>query len=338
MAKIVLTVKEKQKANNAGPKAKVDVEHFLTQAQFQAVNFEINQHSLLQKFCVANIQVPRYFKAHHDMSEIVLQYPTYSKVVTKALIKQIKKYKIKLLIIVHDVESLRLHSNQETYIKEELEIFNFASGLVVHNDSMKEWLLKHGVTIPMTIMPFFDYDNPVPVNGSKKLENSVCFAGNLSKAIFLSNLQLYKAKLDVFGPNPAKRFGTNVTYNGQYSPEELPKHLSENFGLVWDGNAIQSCNGLFGEYMKFNSPHKVSLYLSCGIPVIIWNQAALAPYIVNKKIGFSVSSLSELDNELSKMTNEEFTQMKLNALKESDLVRSGYYIKHAIEVLEAKIN
>ena len=73
--------------------------------------------------------------------------------------------------------------------------------------------------------------------------------------------------------------GKNVKYCGQYKPEELPEKLEGGFGLVWDGDDLGACTGVFGEYMKYNNPHKTSLYLASGLPVIIWEKAAMAKYI-----------------------------------------------------------
>ena len=60
--------------------------------------------------------------------------------------------------------------------------------------------------------------------------------------------------------------------------------MDQNFGLVWDGTSLDGCNGRYGEYLKFNNPHKTSLYLSCGIPVIIWKEAALADFVEEHKV------------------------------------------------------
>lgn len=55
---------------------------------------------------------------------------------------------------------------------------------------------------------------------------------------------------------------------GSYMPEELPEKLEAKYGLVWDGLEITSCEGTFGQYLKYNNPHKFSLYMAAGIAVI----------------------------------------------------------------------
>ena len=270
MKRAILTVKETSRDNNAGPKAKLDIEKYLMEDGFTKWNFVINQKSILQKAKVAYLDVPAFFAKNKDVDEIFLQYPTYSKIVTNQLIKRLKKLHSKVFLIV-------------------------------------------------------DYIG------------SICFAGNLNKAGFLRNLSLSKATLNVFGPNPAESYGQNVSYRGQYSPDELPVHLAENFGLVWDGTTPTTCDGLFGNYMKFNNPHKASLYLSSGIPVIIWRQAALADFIEKNKLGLAIDSLNDLDEVLANISTTEYKNFIENTRNIASKLRDGSFIKKAIHNLELKV-
>ena len=140
-------------------------------------------------------------------------------------------------------------------------------------------------------------------------------------------------QLNIYGPNKLDSYPESIRYCGQYTPEELPKHLTEDFGLIWDGNSIETCSGTFGEYLKYNNPHKTSLYLSTGIPVIIWDQAALAPLIKESGVGICISSLTELDSVLLSLTNEQYQLMKRKAEKLGQKLRKGYYTKHALTKL-----
>lgn len=60
-----------------------------------------------------------------------------------------------------------------------------------------------------------------------------------------------------------------LCYKGSFHPDVLPGILEGDFGLVWDGISAQSCIGNTGEYLKYNDPHKTSLYIASGIPVIV---------------------------------------------------------------------
>ena len=137
--------------------------------------------------------------------------------------------------------------------------------------------------------------------------------------------------------NSKGNYKTGVEYNGQYSPNELPQHLTQNFGLVWDGSSSETCNGKFGNYMKYNNPHKVSLYLSSGIPVVIWRHAALAKFIVNNHLGIAVDSLQEMDERVAAMSESEYNTYKTNAIKISGELRSGEFIKKAVIKIEEQV-
>ena len=92
MKRAVLTVKETKRDNNAGPKAKMDIEKFLVDNGFVKWNFTINQKSILQKARVAYLDIPNFFNKNENqkIDEVFLQYPTYSKIVTKQLIMSAK--------------------------------------------------------------------------------------------------------------------------------------------------------------------------------------------------------------------------------------------------------
>lgn len=340
MKRAVLTVKETKRDNNAGPKAKMDIEKFLVDNGFVKWNFTINQKSILQKARVAYLDIPNFFNKNENqkIDEVFLQYPTYSKIVTKQLIKRLKKLNSKVFLIVHDVESLRLHYGEENYIREELDMFNLVDGLIIHNEKMAQWLKENGVNVPMESLEVFDYDNPNPLVNNDEYRKSVCFAGNLTKAGFLQNLSLKEVSLNIFGPNPADKYGQNISYQGQYSPEDLSNHLNDNFGLVWDGTTPTTCDGIFGNYMKYNNPHKASLYLSSGIPVVIWRKAALSKFIEENNLGIAVDSLTELDEVLSKMSLSKYENLLKNVRDVSQKLKKGFFIEKAIQNLENTVS
>lgn len=121
-----------------------------------------------------------------------------------------------------------------------------------------------------------------------------------------------------------------ITYQGFVPSEEFIKHIDADFGLVWDGDSIGTCSGSCGEYLRLNSPHKVSFYLRAGIPVIIWNEAAVAPVVKEYGAGISVGSLAELDHILGKLSAEDIRQMKQNAARMAEKLNNGDFLKEAL--------
>lgn len=334
MNKFLITVKEED-SNNAGPKATNDIITFLSEKNsgYQTIDLKFNLHSKLKKIFYKYWSIPRFFKKN-NFDTIVFQYPAYSEFLMVKIMDSIKKYTdAKLYLIIHDIESLRMYQDRHDYVQHEIQWLNQADGLVVHNQHMQRWLKDKGVTGEMVNLNLFDYKNEQTLNNNTKFSRSICFAGNLKKAQFLSLLTL-KNTLNVFGPNPQKDYNKGVNYKGQFSPDELPKYLTENFGLVWDGTSLDRCDGVFGEYMKYNSPHKVSLYLSSGIPIIIWKQAALADYITNNNLGIAIDNLENLDQVLDNISETQFSNMKQNAVNIASKLRTGQFTLSALKTLE----
>ena len=123
-------------------------------------------------------------------------------------------------------------------------------------------------------------------------------------------------------------------YMGSYPPDILPQYLNQGFGLIWDGNSTESCAGVIGNYLKYNNPHKCSLYLASGIPVIVWKKAALADFINIHNAGILVESLEEIPEKIQNLSEKEYIQMKNNAEKISLKLKDGYFLKKAIRTAE----
>lgn len=167
---------------------------------------------------------------------------------------------------------------------------------------------------------------------------SVMYAGALNRR---KNEFLYKwgAAIRSFSVNlygggfePDKAEGReHFNYMGFVKSDELIASHRGDFGLVWDGNSLDECAGDFGEYLKYNNPHKTSLYIRCELPVIIWRKAALADFIEKNHIGLCINSLKELDNRLEALGEEEYMAMKNNVRTISQKIAAGHYFKQAVE-------
>ncbi len=103
------------------------------------------------------------------------------------------------------------------------------------------------------------------------------------------------------------------------------------FGLIWDGDSVETCSGAFGDYLKFNNPHKTSLYLSMELPVFIWDKAALADFIVDNRIGYAVGSIKEMQEIVDSMTIETYKQISENTKIISQKIRTGSYFRDVLE-------
>ena len=128
-----------------------------------------------------------------------------------------------------------------------------------------------------------------------------------------------------------------MIYKGSFKPDEVPGVLEGSFGLVWDGNTASTCGGNTGEYLRYNNPHKTSLYLASGIPVIVWSEAAMSGFVSENHVGIAVGSLYEIEEKVNAISDADYKEMKDNAIAVSAKLRSGYYFETAIKTVLSKI-
>lgn len=320
--------------NTGGVKAKSDTVYFLAQKGFKVIE---TPKSKIKKE-IASIFAKQ--KLSRLNGNLLIQYPSGNDTIRKLWMRAaVQNPNLKVLVLVHDLEVLRFHNDERHMAerKQEIQFLNQADGLIVLNSKMQELLITEGITIPMVPLKIWDYDNPQPFNEEFKYDKTICYAGNLIKSEFLSKVNA-QHKLHVFGPNSDLPFTESIVYEGEYSPQELPRHLNYNFGLIWDGISIRTCTGSYGQYLRFNNPHKTSLYLSTGLPVIVWKDAAIANFINENKVGKVISNLEELDQLLDSISEKEFVQMKKNAIKIGKRMRKGIYISEAFSELIRQLN
>ena len=117
-------------------------------------------------------------------------------------------------------------------------------------------------------------------------------------------------------------------------PDEVPYRIEGSFGLVWDGPSLESCTGEMGGYLRYNTPHKLSLYLVSGIPVIIWAQAAMADFISRNKVGFLIDRISDIASRLDSITEEEYKTVLENIRPIQERIRNGRSLEEALSTAE----
>lgn len=233
--------------------------------------------------------------------------------------------KVKKVAIIHDLESLR----HIISVDEEISLLNGFDVVISHNPNMTRFLKENGFKKLVFDLDIFDYllDDSIRVNNSYS-KDTVFFAGNLVKSHFLYSLEnVGSIKFNLYGPafdgidTVVKQ--SNVSYWGSFTPTDLISHIEGGWGLVWDGDSIDTCSGIVGEYLKYNNPHKVSMCIVSERPVIIWSQSAMADYIVNKKIGIVVDSLKDIQSAIQAISDDEYLEIVENVRKEKAELTKG---------------
>lgn len=337
--RLLISLTKLTNSHDASVKPRTDIAQFLTGPDTQVVNVPINVNSKLSKAVGIGWTLSTYLReaiAGANPQVVYIQYPAYSAVIMDHALKILrKKSSAKIVLLVHDIESLRLSAKHLEFLAAEIRRFNSVDGLIVHNQAMADWLSNQGVTVPMSQLQLFDYVNPQRLITDATSSN-ICFAGNLRKAQFLNDVPFKQLQVDVFGDGLTLT-NSQLIDHGSKSPDELPKYLTDRFGLIWDGNSADTCSGEYGEYLKYNSPHKASLYLSSGLPVIVWSQSALAPIVKSLGVGFAVDSLAEIEPVLNKLSDVDDHRMKAAALIVARKLRSGQMIESAVDSIEQKL-
>lgn len=328
MRKIIIddfSPKLADKKFNAGIKARTDLNNILIDFEKQ---FWVDSHSAIMQILHGINLAIRCKK--RDI--ILIQYPFYiQNRYYRVLIRNMLKNK-NTILFVHDIGALRGEDDLKE-IKKEIKVFNCFKVIISHNEKMTEWLKENGCTSKIVNLELFDYLCESKEENESLEKKCVSFAGNLSKAksaFIYSELFNGQIILNLYGQGLEKNAGNIHSYKGSFPPEKLPSQLNSGFGLVWDGESTNTCSGNYGRYLKYNNPHKCSLYLASGIPVIIWKEAALATFIKKNKLGILIDSIEELADKIEQLSDEEYKQMKYNAEDISKKLQTGYFTKKAV--------
>lgn len=241
---------------------------------------------------------------------------------------------IKVICLIHDVDTLR---NMARF--NEIDYFNRCDVLIVHSRIMGAALRNLGVTTPMVFQVLADYldDNHEPDRYRSTITNfkrEVVFAGNLLKFHAIGDWN-YDTPITAFGTtNEALQAkltaNTKVDFRGQRTGWDLIQELPKTFGLAWDSDYYHAYN----EYTKYNHPYKVSMYLSHGLPVIVWKEAAVANFIVDNHLGLAIDNLDELDATIQTISDEQISDLLDHVNQFGALIRNGWFTRQALQAAE----
>ena len=321
--------------SSAGNKAKTDIEQIMAESGFKNVGFKQTTYTnpILAFFTVlfGVLKAPFYL---HSSDYLVLQYPLkkyFSFICNLAHLR-----KAKVIVVIHDLGSFR---RKKLTIPQEIKRLSHADYIIAHNTVMKKWLEENGCKVKIGTLEIFDYLSSVPVQSPAIVHPPyrILYAGGLNhrKNAFLyeigSHIHSYSFYLYGNGFEIEKAKGKEHLHcMGFVQSDQLIASPQGDFGVVWDGTSVDSCTGNFGEYLRYNNPHKTSLYLRCGLPVIIWKQAALASFIEKNNAGLCVESLCELEDILKKLTIEDYQQIRKNAYQLGQKIANGFFVKQAL--------
>ena len=334
---------------NAGSKARNDVEAILISEGYEGLELKV-ENWYKMNFFKAQQHKYRATKSVFDQlgagDELLIQFPIiHHTFFISQLIKQAQKRGAKFYLLIHDIETLRHVAGSEVkfrhkvrnYFQEKKALMS-VDGIIVHNDIMKKVLVGQGVPADkMVSLEIFDYLIPnFAEKPNLQKDQPIIVAGNLNpaKSGYLYNLPEQPA-YNLYGVGyDESRALKNTTYFGSFMPDDLPAALEGSFGLVWDGDSSETCQGSYGNYLRFNNSHKASLYLASGFPLVVWKESALAHFVLDKECGLAVDSLHDLQKALDDLTDQDYMKLSANAIQVGVALRNGDYLKSAISKLK----
>lgn len=276
---------------------------------------------------------------------ILYQSPMFGSFYNKYILNRLSKNNAKIITLIHDIDGLRFFSSfNEKKKRRELKVFKCSDYIICHNEKMKSYLVDKGIEANKIVpLECFDYLSADSIDDKKIIRKSIAIAGNLNpikcKYIYKMIEANQDLHIDLYGIGyESDNAYENVEYHGSFLPEELPEYVESMFGLVWDGDDIGSCVGEYGNYLKYNNPHKLSLYMAAGIPVVVWDQSAIADFVEKYNVGIKVSDLFHLQKQLNKVTDDQYSEMLVNVKAIQRKVLEGYFFKNAISDIMTREN
>ena len=322
-------------AESAGSKAKSDYETVLRSMGAVNLGLPISFHNnKVVAFLLNLIGIGLLVLRLRKGDILFLQYPVKKYFVFLCQFARFRK--ASSIVFIHDLGSFR---RGKVKVPKEIKKLMNADYLIAANTAMRSWLLDHGYSHPVGAMGFHDYLADSSPKDSPSLEPTnitVAYAGGLAKRknSFLEKLshQSFSYKLLLYGNNKDLELcdNKNIIRHPFMKDTDFIEKVQANFGLIWDGDSLDECSGPWGEYLKYNSPHKASFYIRAGLPLIIWRCAALAPLVEEEGIGILIDSLQELDHILKDMTSERYEKMIENISRVNAQISNGQCLKNAL--------
>ncbi len=308
-----------------------DNEKILSQMGFSELKFRnVKEGSVIVKFRRLS-EVVKLALSVKKNSLIVFHFPLLANAYA-VLLRVFNKRGIKTAAVIIDIDGLRYKDDK--LLKKEIETLKEFSFIIAHNNAMKDFLSQHIPADKISCINLFDYAADKTVS-EKKLSTAVCFAGNFEKATFVNELdKIQEVDFNLYGQSYTGGNKKNIFYKGVFPPYDLPQKLEGGFGLLWDGDSIETCD----EYLQYNNPHKLSLYIAAGLPVIIWRKSAVAKFVTENNIGIAINSLAELSNKIKNTSTAQYELMRQHIEPLRLEITNGVFLNRVITEITGKLS
>lgn len=329
-----LTGKERK---NSGFIANNDIAFFATEMGFRTLDYIREENPSYSNDEIRN-NIKKILQPVQDEDNVFVQFPTWQRLnVETALFEELFNKNITVSLLVWDVLPWLHDDSDRDYTNEyAFRLMNKSDLIIAPNPKMAYRLRDEGgVKTKIISMDLWDFRTHSQLKTKNNNFKQVFFAGTLDKTDF-SNYK-GKTKIHLLGnPNgltEEERSQSNLVVLGEFDNKDLPKQLTNGFGLisyVGGGNSHKKRFKGSEKYGHFNTPLKLSFYLANGIPVIMDSGSAHVTLIREQNLGLVIDNLNDLDQVLGQMTQDDYNYLKEQVKMYSQRITTGYYTKRIL--------
>lgn len=262
----------------------------------------------------------------------------------KLVYSVLQRKNVKIVPLLEDIDIIRNNSVSKKEQKRMLNYLNKSDVIISQNKKMSDYLKEKGIstkTIELNLLDFlsdkFEKKHHIPLNAW-----TICYGGSLSvsQSGFLRNIKLKtsdKVKYYIYGKGKISNdLSSPLFYKGVFSAEECIGRLKGDWGLVWNGQSSNNTDlqDSFSVYYNYVCPHKLSMYLLCGMPVIVSSKSAVANFVKKNKCGIIIDSIDEIPYKLKNITKKDYCVYQESAFKLAARISTGFYTKTALKKVE----
>ncbi len=271
-----------------------------------------------------------FFKLHHG-DLLLAQYPfctPQSASIAKYALHMLQWKGAKTAAYVHELRSLR-DLPDDSFRWSDQELLPRFDRVIAQTPRMADYLTGQGVRAENLLwVQLFDHLSNAPIP-ERKPNQGVCVAGDLrrKRSAYLHDLPRLKSLWHLYGAG-WKGKKADLIWHGESFDD-----LEGSFGLVWAGANRLVCTGAQGAYMMLAAPRQLSLYLSQGLPVIVWKWSAMAEFVRENEIGLVIDSLTEVPLTVSSLSAAEYAALAANARAWGEKIRRGGMTRAVLDKL-----
>ena len=256
-------------------------------------------------------------------SVVLVQHPITHNSLRKYLSIKLILKKHQAVALVHDID----HCRMDIKNKRDLKLLSQYKRIIT-TGYLEQFFVKNAKA-NMQRLKVWDYqlESDSTIHADAKAGFSLLYAGKMYPKHIKDLMQSTQKPVALFGTNftePEQK--GNYAYFGAFDGDRPDfSNVVNPWGIVF--------TTAHPTYFKYNCPHKLSLYLACGIPVIVFAETYAAHFVENNGCGIVINNIDEVDTALAKKDHEQYLKLQAKAIAIGQKMQTGYFLREALEEL-----